>query len=60
MTYGPTFTGINLDGVARLNGISKYALGEIAAANLFLQAYQEDDFPVPIFKQSLTLGPMFY
>ena len=56
MTYGPPFAGINLDEDAPLSGISKYALGKIAADELFLRAYQEDNFPVTIFKPSLTFG----
>ena len=56
MTYGPPFAGINLDEAAPLNGISKYALGKIAADEMFLQAYQENNFPVTIFKPSLTFG----
>ena len=31
MTYGPPFSGINLDETAQLNGSSTYALGKIAA-----------------------------
>ena len=42
--------------VATLNGISKYALGKIAADELFLRAYSENNFPVTIFKPSLTFG----
>jgi len=56
MTYGPPFAGINLDETAPLNGISKYALGKIAADELFLRAYSENNFPVTIFKPSLTFG----
>ncbi len=56
MTYGPPFAGINLDETAPLSGISKYALGKIAADELFLRAYSDDHFPVTIFKPSLTFG----
>ncbi len=56
MTYGPPFAGINLDETGPVNGISEYALGKIAADELFLQAFSEDHFPVTIFKPSLTFG----
>ena len=56
MTYGPPFSGINLDETAPLNGVSDYALGKIAADELFLKAYSDDHFPVTIFKPSLTFG----
>ena len=56
MTYGPPFSGINLDETAPLNGSSAYALGKIAADALLLQAYEEDGFPVTIFKPSYTYG----
>ena len=56
MTYGPPFGGINLDETASLNGVSEYALGKLAADELFLRAYSNDDFPVTIFKPSLTFG----
>ena len=56
MTYGLPFAGINLDETASLNGISKYAFGEISADELFLRAYLEEDFPVTIFKPPLTFG----
>ncbi len=56
MTYGPPFSGINLDETAPLNGSSTYALGKIAADVLLLQAYEEDGFPVTIFKPSYTYG----
>jgi len=56
MTYGPPFSGINLDETAPLNGASRYALGKIAADALLLKAYQEDRFPVTIFKPSYTYG----
>ena len=56
MTYGPPFSGINLDETAPLNGSSAYALGKIAADALLLKAYKEDGFPVTIFKPSYTHG----
>ena len=56
MTYGPPFAGINLQETAPLNGISEYALGKIAADELFLRAHSEVHFPVTIFKPSLTFG----
>jgi len=56
MTYGPPFAGINLDETGPLNGNSGYALGKIAADELFLQAFADDQFPVTIFKPSLTFG----
>jgi len=56
MTYGPPFAGINLDETALLNGNSEYALGKIASESLFLRAYREDNFPVTIFRPSLTFG----
>ena len=56
MTYGPPFSGINLDETAPLNGSSTYALGKIAADALLLRAYEEDGFPVTIFKPSYTYG----
>ena len=56
MTYGPPFSGINLDETAPLNGSSQYALGKIAADALLLEAYEEDGFPVTIFKPSYTHG----
>ena len=56
MTYGPPFSGINLDESAPLNGSSTYALGKIAADALLLKAYEEDGFPVTIFKPSYTYG----
>ena len=57
MTYGPPFSGINLDEEAPLNGQSKYGLDKIAADKLLLEAYREDGFPVTIFKPSYTYGP---
>ena len=57
MTYGPPFSGINLDEKTPLNGQSKYGLGKIAADKLLLEAYREDGFPVTIFKPSYTYGP---
>ena len=57
MTYGPPFSGINLDEEAPLNGQSKYGLGKIAADKLLLEAYRKDGFPVTIFKPSYTYGP---
>ena len=56
MTYGPPFSGIYLDETAPLNGSSTYALGKIAADALLLKAYEEDGFPVTIFKPSYTYG----
>ena len=56
MTYGPPFAGINLDETASLNGESEYALGKIASERLFLRAYLENNFPVTIFRPSLTFG----
>ena len=56
MTYGPPFGGIKLDETAPLNGSSTYGLGKIAADELLLKAYQEDGFPVTIFKPSYTYG----
>lgn len=56
MTYGPPFSGINLDETAPLNGSSAYALGKIAADALLLKANEEDGFPVTIFKPSYTYG----
>ncbi len=56
MTYGPPFSGINLDETAPLNGSSTYARGKIAADALLLNAYEEDGFPVTIFKPSYTYG----
>ncbi len=56
MTYGPPFSGINLDESGPLNGSSSYALGKIAADALLLKAYEEDGFPVTIFKPSYTYG----
>jgi len=56
MTYGPPFSGINLDETSPLNGSSTYALGKIAADALLLKAYEEDGFPVTIFKPSYTYG----
>ena len=56
MTYGPPFSGINLDETAPLNGSSTYALEKIAADALLLKAYDEDGFPVTIFKPSYTYG----
>ncbi len=56
MTYGPPFAGINLDETAPLNGTSRYALDKISADEMFLQAYSDDQFPVTIFKPSLTFG----
>ncbi len=56
MTYGPPFAGINLDEAAPLQGSSEYALGKIAADELFLQADSDGHFPVTIFKPSLTFG----
>jgi len=56
MTYGPPFRGINLDETAPLNSSSAYGLGKIAADMLFLKAYEEDGFPVTIFKPSYTYG----
>ncbi len=57
MTYGPPFSGINLPESAPLQGTSGYGLGKIAADNLLLEAYQQDGFPVTIFKPSYTHGP---
>ena len=56
MTYGPPFSGINLDETAPLNGASAYGLGKIAADALLLRAHEEDGFPVTIFKPSYTYG----
>ena len=56
MTYGPPFSGINLNETAPLNGSSPYALGKIAADALLLKAYEEDWFPVTILKPSYTYG----
>ncbi len=56
MTYGPPFAGINLDETGPLNGMSEYALGKMAADEMFLQAFSDDQFPVTIFKPSLTFG----
>ena len=56
MTYGPPFSGINLDESAPLNGSSTYGLGKIAADALLLKAFEEDGFPVTIFKPSYTYG----
>ena len=59
MTYGPPFprNGINITENDYLNGKSAYALGKIAADNLLLKSYLEDDFPVTILKPSYTYGP---
>ena len=59
MTYGPPFprNGINITENDCLNGKSTYALGKIAADNLLLKSYLEDDFPVTILKPSYTYGP---
>ena len=56
MTYGPPFSGINLEETAPLNGSSTYGLGKIAADELLIKAYEEDGFPVTIFKPSYTYG----
>ncbi len=56
MTYGPPFSGINLNETAPLNVSSTYELGKIAADALLLKAYEEDGFPVTIFKPSYTYG----
>ena len=56
MTYGPPFSGFNLDEAAPLNGSSAYGLGKIAADALLLEAYEEDGFPVTIVKPSYTYG----
>jgi nucleoside-diphosphate-sugar epimerase len=57
MTYGPPFSGINLDETAALNGQSGYGLGKSTADQLLLKAHTDDGFPVSIFKPSYTHGP---
>jgi nucleoside-diphosphate-sugar epimerase len=57
MTYGPPFSGVNIDETGPLSGTSGYGLGKIAADKLLLEAHAEDGFPATIFKPSYTHGP---
>ena len=58
MTYGPPFprNGINVTEADSINGSSAYGLGKIAADNLLLKSYRENDFPTTILKPSYTYG----
>ena len=48
-TYGPPFSGVNIDETAPLNCSSEYGLGKIAADKRLLETYTEDGFPVTLF-----------
>lgn len=59
MTYGPPFAGLYQDETAPLNGRNDggYGANKVAADQLLLDAYAEQQFPVTIIKPSFTYGP---
>ncbi|MDZ4717579.1 MAG: NAD-dependent epimerase/dehydratase family protein [Roseiflexaceae bacterium] len=59
MTYGPPFTGLYQDETAPLYGRNDGGYGEnkVAADELLMRAFVEEQFPVTIVKPSFTYGP---
>lgn len=59
MTYGPPFAALYQDETAPLNGRhdNGYGAGKVAADELLLRAFQDEQFPATVVKPSFTYGP---
>jgi len=59
MTYGPPFAALYQDETAPLNGRHDggYGAGKVAADELLLRAFHDEQFPATVVKPSFTYGP---